>query len=697
MVSTDDNSLIELRGAAFQWLGPGGRITIQGVEHEYADSDADDDSIDDTVVLRKSGYWKNHQQSMKSTVGHVAFVCRGARTAEHDGYYYQQCGHCGHFDWVAPPQDDIGGSDVHEDQPPTGYPSPPASMLQGPFAPLHPAMPPPPPSPPPPPPSLPPPPPSPSPVPLSPAPILSLSTASIPVSSTPHIAPKRICVLCKQATSPATCKRSLCKTCCLVQPMPCNYKNHQPVSVTPLSQSCEDPWKFNYPPPAHPPSASAAAPPQPLTSQPPPPITRPSSAEAQIDASPPPSTEVSLAKPKIYHKAAPSALCEDWDQHMNERDEQLALQKEKSEYERMVNNQVLIIFWGQENTCPKRIRVQDVKPWPTLDLKRRPDVLSEIGLTVDSPIEVYSVRSGQWYENIARWVFKVEKSEQHVLIRKSGVEECLQLSEYIAAEDGSKRRRGMKRPVHDVDGSASHHDYSPRVRYTLTPDGTSLQHVSPSHTTPQLYVQGTPFMPSSSGSPYTVSPLRRCFSSPGPSSGIRRPSEMPKGLFAELFDFGHGSQPITDLTGNYSMEEALELHAREAITSSASDQVPVPASPALEPHSYLDPYSHDPYAQYPLKTPSVSPGFPSVSQLLEQVHHRRQSLVNTPPIVNEDTRDELWKWNRVYVPEGSGTWPDGMYARDMGKAFHFIDKGNEAQFQAVFPGVKWPRTTFFQQ
>ncbi|TFK49190.1 hypothetical protein OE88DRAFT_1736841 [Heliocybe sulcata] len=46
---TEGNSIIELRGAAFEWLGPGRRITVLGVEYEYADSDADDDSIDDAV------------------------------------------------------------------------------------------------------------------------------------------------------------------------------------------------------------------------------------------------------------------------------------------------------------------------------------------------------------------------------------------------------------------------------------------------------------------------------------------------------------------------------------------------------------------------------------------------------------------------------------------------------------------------
>ncbi|TFK49191.1 hypothetical protein OE88DRAFT_1662603 [Heliocybe sulcata] len=49
MSPAHDDSIVELGGPTFEWLGPGGRLTIDDVEYEYADSDADDDSIDDAV------------------------------------------------------------------------------------------------------------------------------------------------------------------------------------------------------------------------------------------------------------------------------------------------------------------------------------------------------------------------------------------------------------------------------------------------------------------------------------------------------------------------------------------------------------------------------------------------------------------------------------------------------------------------
>ncbi|TFK45432.1 hypothetical protein OE88DRAFT_1649295 [Heliocybe sulcata] len=48
-MASSDNSVVELRGSAFKWLGSGGRITINNIEYEYADSDADDDSIEDAL------------------------------------------------------------------------------------------------------------------------------------------------------------------------------------------------------------------------------------------------------------------------------------------------------------------------------------------------------------------------------------------------------------------------------------------------------------------------------------------------------------------------------------------------------------------------------------------------------------------------------------------------------------------------
>ncbi|KZT18269.1 hypothetical protein NEOLEDRAFT_1173652 [Neolentinus lepideus HHB14362 ss-1] len=53
MSSSTDSSIIELRGNDIEWLSPGGRIVIHGVEYEYENS-SDDESIDNRVGLGRT-------------------------------------------------------------------------------------------------------------------------------------------------------------------------------------------------------------------------------------------------------------------------------------------------------------------------------------------------------------------------------------------------------------------------------------------------------------------------------------------------------------------------------------------------------------------------------------------------------------------------------------------------------------------
>ncbi|TFK45292.1 hypothetical protein OE88DRAFT_1740446 [Heliocybe sulcata] len=49
LTSMDDRSIMEMRGPAVDWLGPGDRVTIDGIEYEYADSTTSDESVEDAV------------------------------------------------------------------------------------------------------------------------------------------------------------------------------------------------------------------------------------------------------------------------------------------------------------------------------------------------------------------------------------------------------------------------------------------------------------------------------------------------------------------------------------------------------------------------------------------------------------------------------------------------------------------------
>ncbi|KAJ7234134.1 hypothetical protein C8J57DRAFT_1480094 [Mycena rebaudengoi] len=65
------------------------------------------------------------------------------------------------------------------------------------------------------------------------------------------------------------------------------------------------------------------------------------------------------------------------------------------------------------------------------------------------------------------------------------------------------------------------------------------------------------------------------------------------------------------------------------------------------------------------------------------------------------TADELWEQGHVLVQHGLGTWPQGIYARDMAFAFKRITgRGNdevEDRFKKVFPGVEYKKATFYCQ
>jgi hypothetical protein len=74
-----------------------------------------------------------------------------------------------------------------------------------------------------------------------------------------------------------------------------------------------------------------------------------------------------------------------------------------------------------------------------------------------------------------------------------------------------------------------------------------------------------------------------------------------------------------------------------------------------------------------------------------------------PMIGGIDTGDSLWARGRVLVPTGFGSWPAGIYARDMAWAFAKISIGRkagsdvESRFRSVFPGVEYVKPTYQRQ
>ncbi|KAF8125854.1 hypothetical protein K438DRAFT_1822709 [Mycena galopus ATCC 62051] len=93
-------------------------------------------------------------------------------------------------------------------------------------------------------------------------------------------------------------------------------------------------------------------------------------------------------------------------------------------------------------------------------------------------------------------------------------------------------------------------------------------------------------------------------------------------------------------------------------------------------------------------TPSSSPSPFNVSLLASP------NFQPSPPSTPVDL-DSLWAEGRVHVPDGFGTWPEGMYARDMAAAFRLIVAGGEdllsERFKTIFRLPEFPKHTWHKQ
>ncbi|KAJ6578423.1 hypothetical protein B0H19DRAFT_1253661 [Mycena capillaripes] len=79
------------------------------------------------------------------------------------------------------------------------------------------------------------------------------------------------------------------------------------------------------------------------------------------------------------------------------------------------------------------------------------------------------------------------------------------------------------------------------------------------------------------------------------------------------------------------------------------------------------------------------------------IHSPSFSRSITQPSAAPIDYDNLWKRGHVLNPDGCGTWPEGMYARNMAAAFRLVGSKQVAEsFTAVF-GIPFPSGTWYQQ
>ncbi|KAF8175740.1 hypothetical protein K438DRAFT_1847616 [Mycena galopus ATCC 62051] len=90
----------------------------------------------------------------------------------------------------------------------------------------------------------------------------------------------------------------------------------------------------------------------------------------------------------------------------------------------------------------------------------------------------------------------------------------------------------------------------------------------------------------------------------------------------------------------------------------------------------------------------------------ESQPHSPDVLVKSEPIDVANSvanTDQLWESGCIYVPQGCGSWPRGIYTRDMAFAFKkiFSSQGSDDEvtdrFCHVFPNITYVKATLYRQ
>ena len=135
--------------------------------------------------------------------------------------------------------------------------------------------------------------------------------------------------------------------------------------------------------------------------------------------------------------------------------------------------------------------------------------------------------------------------------------------------------------------------------------------------------------------------------------------------------------------------------------------VSLPHPPTFPPPS--QPYSHSisislsPLSLMPSSPNFYSPGLPTTSldddDAFSWTPISPLASPSSTPNSPLDAYDLLWAMECDHVPEHNGSWPSGMYARDMAWAFTHL-QGTcvdvEIHFRQVFPNAAWVKATYYR-
>ncbi|KAI0324409.1 hypothetical protein GY45DRAFT_1375573 [Cubamyces sp. BRFM 1775] len=454
---------------------------------------------------------------------------------------------------------------------------------------------------------------------------------------------------CVKTQLAEACTRKKCARCCRAEPSSCGYSGHdsararQAAAHTAAAHYREaaptqavDPFQLERPLPVKPPidpslTAQAVSP---IPSQSPPPTP----ASVALPATPlltPPDADKELPQRRLGATMDPRWKMQ-WDQDAARQAAHLEAEQQRRANEKALAHSVSIWWWRQDGQ-PQRHIVQSITTWPTFCLAQCPQILALLGIEASATIESYNILAWSWQTQLATGVFQV-KSGTVLLLRQPGVTDCENIDHCIL----------------DAKGSLSLGVMSPLALSPL-PSPSLLGSKAAGYDCAVSTPQRRPKRPIQSVDDYAQAP---------PAQAQRTQAHcMPHSLYNASCS---GGGALCDIPPNLpavwtSIRSPDSASTLTPSSSSATLPPPTPESANASPcnvHPDLAPSA-------PLPVGLGIEGSTSPAPF--------SAVFSTIPLGSQDILDNLWLQGHVHVPaHARQSWPNGMYARDMAKAFSFM-------------------------
>lgn len=301
--------------------------------------------------------------------------------------------------------------------------------------------------------------------------------------------------------------------------------------------------------------------------------------------------------------------------------------------------------------------MQGPPSWPTIELAKLSHVVQDLGLDDQRAVQRFNLATRSWINLQLDYKIKVH-SQEHILIRRIGVLNCVDLDDVCLRATGIRGRlNGLGNPQRMVAPLALPGYHLMPPYYSPHLGGT----VSPNWLDPRLATQVTlPQHPSMTTTPTLAST-----------------DSLMSLVTSATSSMSLGSD---GLASSHSVDSLMSTHFGDLGESEVPDLAP-PAPPAR-----TGPYG----AQYPtVPAPMLIPTPPPLFHVYPvnaitappapaECHRPRVKLQRPElPKLTLDNLDQLWDRNLVYAPRTTQAWPAGFYARDIARAFMLIGDDND--------------------